>query len=140
MIRIPRLLCSILLLAFFLAGLLSAQVRQNMPKEDIIDVKAIGDVLCVSNVFQSNMVLQRDKPISIWGWADVGEEVSVTIGGNSQLATAAKNRKWKVSLPAMTANSKPQTLTVKGANKSLTLENILIGDVWVLQVQRFRAF
>ncbi|MEZ6067423.1 MAG: hypothetical protein R3B90_17340 [Planctomycetaceae bacterium] len=40
---------------------------------------AIGDGLCVSNLFQSNMVLQRDKPIAIWGWATPGETLTVTL-------------------------------------------------------------
>lgn len=55
---------------------------QQMPREDVVDVPAIGEGLCVSNVFQSNMVLQRDKPISGWGWAESGEEVSVTFVGD----------------------------------------------------------
>ena len=50
----------------------------RMPREDVVDVPAIGEGLCVSNVFQTNMVLQRDKPISIWGWADAGEKVTVS--------------------------------------------------------------
>ncbi len=44
-----------------------------MPREDVVDVPAIGEGLCVSNVFQTNMVLQRDKPIHVWGWAEPGE-------------------------------------------------------------------
>jgi len=112
-----------------------------MPKKDVVDVPAIGEGLCVSNVFQSNMVLQRDKPISIWGWANVGEEVTVTIGANSQSATASDDRTWKVALPAMTASSDPHTLSVKGSNsKPLTLDNILIGDVWVLGGQSNMEF
>lgn len=45
---------------------------------------------------------------------------------------AGKDRAWKVTLPAMEANSEPQTLTVKGKDQTLTLENILVGDVWIL--------
>ena len=40
-----------------------------MPKEDVIDVPAVGEGLCAHNLIQTNMVLQRDKPIGIWGWA-----------------------------------------------------------------------
>lgn len=111
-----------------------------MPKENVIDVPAIGEGLCVSNVFQSNMVLQRDKPMAIWGWANAGEEVTVTIGGNTQVANAADDRSWRVTLPAMPANSLPQTLTVKGTDTTLTLDNILIGDVWVLGGQSNMEF
>ncbi len=78
------------------------------------------------------MVLHRDKPITIWGWAAPGEKVSVSFAGQKQTATAAKDRSWKVTLPAMKANATPQKMTVAGKDKTLTLENILIGDVWVL--------
>ena len=53
----------------------------QLPKENVIDVPAIGDGLCVSNVFQTNMVLQRDEPIRVWGWAAPGEAVEVTFAG-----------------------------------------------------------
>src|SRR4051812_5107390 len=44
--------------------------------EDLVYVPAIDEGLCVQSLFQSNMVLQREKPISIWGWADAGETVT----------------------------------------------------------------
>ncbi len=103
-----------------------------LPKEDVIDVPAVGEGLCVSNVFQTNMVLQRDKPIFIWGWADPGDTVTVTFAGPSAKATVGKDRAWKAELPAMPANVTPQTMTIKGKDKTVTLENILVGDVWVL--------
>ncbi|MFK7767936.1 MAG: hypothetical protein AB8B55_12000 [Mariniblastus sp.] len=119
----------------------SAQDRaKKMPKENVVDVPAIVDGLCVSNVFQSNMVLQRDKPMSIWGWADVEEEVTVAIGENKQTVIAGKDRRWKVTLPAMAVSSDPHTMTVTGSKKTLTLDNILIGDVWVLGGQSNMEF
>ncbi|MBT3202577.1 MAG: hypothetical protein HN350_21975 [Phycisphaerales bacterium] len=83
-------------------------------------------------MFQTNMVLQRDKPASVWGWAAPGEKVTVSFSGQTHTATAAKDRVWKVTLTAMKANSTGQRLTVKGTSKTLTLENVLIGDVWIL--------
>ncbi|MFK7820689.1 MAG: hypothetical protein AB8G99_18360 [Planctomycetaceae bacterium] len=113
---------------------------QQMPKENVVDVPAIGEGLCVSNVFQSNMVLQRDKPMSVWGWATAGEKITISIGKNEVTAVADTDRSWKATLPAMAASSAPLTLTVKGAKKSLTLDNILIGDVWVLGGQSNMEF
>lgn len=134
-------LCLVLPFGSLLQGTLNAQDRApKMPRADVIDVPSTGDGLCVSNVFQANMVLQRDKPVSIWGWADAGEKVTATIGGKDQATTAAKDRSWKVTLPAMVASSDPHTLTVTGANQSLTLNNILIGDVWVLGGQSNMEF
>lgn len=114
--------------------------RKQMPREDVIDQPAIGEGLCVSNLFQSHMVIQRDKPVKIWGWARVGEKVVVRFSGKSAEATANHDRLWKVTLPSFSANSKPQSLTVKGQDESLTLEDILIGDVWVLGGQSNMEF
>jgi len=130
-----------LLLGLIFQDNVGAQDRpKKMPKENVIDVPAISDGLCVSNVFQSNMVLQRDKPMSIWGWAAPGEEVTVAFGGNEQSSKAASDRSWRVTLPAMAASSKPQRMTIKGSTETLSLDNILIGDVWVLGGQSNMEF
>jgi sialate O-acetylesterase len=112
----------------------------KMPKEHVIDVPAIGEGLSIHNLFQSNMVLQRDKPISIWGWAKAGEKVTVSFAGKAKTATAGDDRVWKVTLNALPANSTPQQLTVQGKDKTLTLENILVGDVWILGGQSNMEF
>ena len=80
------------------------------------------------------------KPIKIWGWAGAGEKVSVSFAGQLEEAKADSKGAWKLSLPAMGANSEGQVMTVKGANKTLTLENILIGDVWILGGQSNMEF
>ncbi|MFY9255107.1 MAG: hypothetical protein WAO83_16780 [Fuerstiella sp.] len=133
---------TITILAFLLLANADIAVAQNqqMPREDVVEFPAIGEGLCVSNAFQSNMVLQRDKPIVVWGWADAGEEVVVSIAGHEQTATAADDRTWKATLPALAVNSTPQTMTVKNARTTLTLDNILIGDVWVLGGQSNMEF
>ena len=113
---------------------------QQMPREDVVDVPAIGDGLCVSNLFQTNMVLQRDKPIHVWGWAAPGENVVVAFAGEEVKATAGDDRVWKVSLSPQPANDQPQNLTIKGANETLELKNILIGDVWILGGQSNMEF
>ncbi len=119
--------------AVWLSGILgiSALVAQNMPREDVVEVPAITDGLSVSNVFQSGMVLQRDKPLRIWGWATAGEKVTVSFGGESASVTAGDDRSWDVQLPAMEASSEARTLTVQGISGSLQLENVLVGDVWI---------
>ena len=108
--------------------------------KDFIEVPAISDGLCLHNLFQSAMVLQRDKPIRIWGWAAPGESVTVSFAGQTQTAKAAEDRSWKVTFPAMPANAAPQEIVVKGKDETLTLRNILIGDVWVLGGQSNMEF
>lgn len=82
------------------------------------------------SVLASHMVLQRDKPIPVWGWAEPGEEVSVQFGDKTEKTKADDKGNWKVSFPAQKANAKPQTIVVSGKNK-IELEDILIGEVWV---------
>ena len=117
-----------------------AAFAQRLPRENVVEVPAIGDGLSVSNVFQSNMVLQRDKPICIWGWADAGEQVTVSFAGEQASATAADDRSWKVDLPAASANAAPQSVTIKGKSSTLVLDNILVGDVWILGGQSNMEF
>lgn len=57
-------------------------------------------------LFNDNAVLQRDKPISVWGSADPGEEVTVTFAGKTVATSADATGKWRVDLPALPANSK----------------------------------
>jgi len=79
--------------------------------------------------FSDNMVIQRDAPVKIWGWADKNENVSIRFNGKSLNTKAGNNGTWEVTLPAM-AFGGPYTMTVKGKNNSIELSNILIGDVW----------
>lgn len=131
MLRRMTLPC--LLVALLAGGVaMAADTKKAMPKEDVVDVPAIGEGLCVSNAFQTNMVLQRDKALNVWGWAAVGEEVTVSFAGQQAQAKAAADRSWQVTLKAMPANPAPQTMTIKAASKTLTLDNILVGDIWLL--------
>ena len=115
---------------------------QGEPEEgkDWVEAPAVGDGLCVHNLFQSNTVIQRDKPVRVWGWAAPGEKVTVSFAGQTQSAKTDKERLWRVTLTAMKANATPQTMTIKGKNKTLTLKNILIGDVWILGGQSNMEF
>lgn len=122
------------------ATLPQSAFAQRLPRENVVEVPAIGEGLCVSNVFQSNMVLQREKPIHIWGWAESGEQVTVSFVGEETSVKAAQDRAWKVTLPAVPAHATPQQLIVKGSDKTITLDNILVGDVWVLGGQSNMEF
>ena len=81
-------------------------------------------------VLASGMVLQRDVPLKIWGTADAGETVTVTLGKQSTAEKAGENGKWLVTLKPQKADGKPRTITVKGKN-TITLTDVLIGEVWI---------
>ena len=85
-------------------------------------------------VIGAGMVLQRDLPVPIWGWAEAGEEVSVSFSGQTKKAKANDKGKWMVKLDALKASAKGTNLTVEGSNK-ITLENVLIGEVWICSGQ-----
>jgi sialate O-acetylesterase len=82
------------------------------------------------SVLASHMVLQRDKPVPVWGWAAAGEKVTVSFAGQSKEATADAAGNWSVKLEPMPANATPQSLTVKGSNE-IKLDDILVGEVWL---------
>ncbi len=84
--------------------------------------------------FNDHMVLQREKPIPIWGWAKPGEKVTVALsGGSTATATANADGRWKVALESMPAGG-PHTLTARGSNK-IEIKDVLIGEVWLCSGQ-----
>ncbi len=89
-------------------------------------------------VLSSNMVIQRNQEIRIWGWADKGENVSVDFAGTVKKARPDKSGNWMVTFPAMKEGG-PYTMTVTGKNK-IVLENILLGDVWICSGQSNMEF
>lgn len=84
-------------------------------------------------VFGSHMVLQRDMPVPVWGWAAPGEEVTVGFRDQTQTTTAGADGKWSVKIGPYTVGE-PGTLTVKGQN-TINLEDVLVGEVWVCSGQ-----
>ena len=85
-------------------------------------------------VLGSGMVLQRDLPVPVWGWADAGEKVSVSFADQTKTTKAGDNGKWMVKLDPLKANDKPANLTVTGSNK-ISLDNVLVGEVWICSGQ-----
>ncbi len=83
--------------------------------------------------FNCNMVLQKGIEIPVWGWASPGEKVTVTFEGTTVSDRAGKDGKWRVTLPAMNYGG-PYKMIVKGKNLR-TIENIMIGEVWVCSGQ-----
>ncbi len=81
-------------------------------------------------VIGSHMVLQRDRPLPIWGWAAPGEEVTVKLDEATATAKADAQGNWKVVLSAVKADGKAHSMTISGKNK-IELDDILIGEVWI---------
>lgn len=84
-------------------------------------------------VFGNHMVIQRDKPVKLWGWAAPGERIEIRLGEEVQVTEATSLGEWKAELPARRAGG-PYTLEVKGSN-TVQFEDILVGEVWLCSGQ-----
>jgi sialate O-acetylesterase len=80
------------------------------------------------------MVLQRDTPLKIWGWASPKEKITVSFNGAEYKTAADKNGNWQVTLPEQKAGSDSYSMTIKAKNL-ITIDDILIGDVWLCSGQ-----
>ncbi len=93
-------------------------------------------------IFGAHMVLQAGANLPVWGTADPGETVTVSLGGSPKTeatATADANGKWKVELPSRPASPIPTTLTVTGKNV-IAFGDVLIGEVWICSGQSNMEF
>ena len=92
-------------------------------------------------IFTSHMVIQRGKPIMIWGWADQDAKVDVQFGDQKAQATAKSEKgRWEVTFPSQEANAVGQKLIVQSGDEKVEMDDILIGDVWVMHGQSNMAF
>jgi sialate O-acetylesterase len=87
-----------------------------------------------AQVFGHHMVLQRNKPLPIWGWAAKNESVKVSLNGTTIKATANAEGKWLVTLPSMKEGG-PYELRVAGKKESISYNDIMIGEVWICSGQ-----
>jgi len=81
-------------------------------------------------VFGEHMVLQRDRPLNIWGQATPGKTLSIELGGRSGTVRVGTDGRWRVQLAPLGAGG-PHRLLVRG-DQTVVLNDILIGDVWLL--------
>lgn len=115
--KLPRLYFTTLAYFFTVVG---ASANVTLPK-------ILGD----------NMVLQRERPVAIWGTAEAGDTVTVKFAGQLKQATPDAAGKWQVTLDPLQASATPAALTVTATNAAkpesageVKLHNILVGEVW----------
>lgn len=89
-------------------------------------------------LFSENMVLQQGVPVTIWGWADDGEVVTVKFRGQ-QVSATTHNLKWLLQLRPLKAGG-PDTLTIATDSQSIEFTNVLVGEVWVCSGQSNMQF
>jgi sialate O-acetylesterase len=100
----------------------------------LISVPAFAAEPLLNPIFQDHAVVQRDKPIHVWGHAGPGADVTVMLSNASVQAHADSAGRWSADLPAMPAGG-PYTLTATAGPDSETLKDVLVGDVWLCSGQ-----
>lgn len=99
-----------------------------------LNVLAADAGVKLPSIFSDNMVLQQKREIPVWGKADPGEMVTVTIRNQKESTIAGADGKWIVKLKPIQADTNPLKMTVTGKN-SVSCRNILIGEVWICSGQ-----
>ena len=87
--------------------------------------------LRLPNIFGDQMVLQRDKPIAIWGWAKPAATVEVSLATQAAQCVADAEGRWQVELAALQTSWDALVLEVSSGDERLTVRDILVGDVWL---------
>ena len=107
-----------------LAAQKAKQAARTDPDHPVFELAAI---------YRDGAIIQRDQPIPVWGFANKGVEVTVTLGGVNLSAVADDRQQWSVSFPALKASAQPITLEVKTSHdRGRIVSDILVGDVWFL--------
>ena len=95
----------------------------------LVTPPAEASALRLARLFSDHMVLQRDQPVRVWGWAEAGAPVVVGIGDHAVPTVAGDDGRWEVLLPPFDAGG-PWALTVE-SGITLTVSDVRFGDVWV---------
>ena len=107
-----------------IAGLLATlALAGSLPSAARADLK-------MPSIFGDHMVLQQGIKLPVWGKADPGEQVAVSIGDHKGGMKADENGRWKILLEPLPNGATPTTLEVRGANQTLKFSDVLVGDVW----------
>ena len=139
--------------AFWLPGIL-LQVRLLLNLRTLLLLAllpgaTVSAEVTLPKILASHMVVQRDLPVHVWGWAAPGEDVSVSFRGATRSTKAGALGRWSVYLPPGAAGG-PFELVVKGeaeaagpataTTQAITLDDVLVGDVWVASGQSNMEF
>lgn len=99
---------------------------------NLLFLQSINAEVKLPAIVSSNMVLQRNTTIKLWGWADSNEKITIKALWLKQVMNIEADNNGNWSIDVKTTNSKePQTINIKSKTSNITLENILFGEVWL---------
>jgi sialate O-acetylesterase len=96
--------------------------------------------LQLASIFMNNMVLQQNRPIPVWGKANAGEIVNVTFQNQKRTTITGKNGNWKVSFDPVSAGGTFTLSVTTGDDQNITLQNVMVGEVWICAGQSNMEF
>jgi sialate O-acetylesterase len=101
----------------------------------VLSVSVLAGNLRIADVFSDHMVLQCDKPVPVWGWADPGTKVTVEFKGQKYTGTTTQYGEWLVKFTPFKADSKPATMVFSSPGEKKEIKDILVGEVWLCSGQ-----
>jgi sialate O-acetylesterase len=89
--------------------------------------------LKLAALFSDHMVLQRDKPVPIWGWSDPDEKITVEFAGQKKSGVAGTDGRWHLKLDPLAASAESRVLKVSSdkADRKIKITDVLVGEVWL---------
>lgn len=85
----------------------------------------------LAHIFQDGLVLQRETPVPVWGWAAPGAEATVEFAGETVTARAGADGRWQAMLPPMAASAEGRTLRARVGETVIERQNVRVGEVWI---------
>src|SRR5512137_52815 len=106
---------------------MNVRLRYALPIALMLAALALPSIAAIRlpAVFGDHMVIQRDKPVVVWGWAGPKEEITVRLAGREARSAAGADGRWRVDLPAVQSGGGPLEMTVSGAQSApLVLKDV----------------
>lgn len=111
-------------------------VRGAMLALSVLVVQTLSaETLRLADIFTDDMVLQRQMPVPVWGWATPNSPIEVSFGTQRKSAKTDAQGRWQVTLDPMEAAAKGKSLIVRSGGESVQLRNTLVGEVWIASGQ-----
>jgi len=93
--------------------------------------KVLGKDLSLANTFSDGIVLQREKPINVWGHANPEQPVTLKFGEETKTTKSNPKGQWSIKIGPLMASSEPRAMTIKSGDSEIRVVDILVGEVWV---------
>ncbi len=93
--------------------------------------KVLGKDLSLANTFSDGIVLQREKPINVWGHANPEQPVTLKFGEETKTTKSNSKGQWSIKIGPLMASSEPRAMTIKSGDSEIRVVDILVGEVWV---------